>query len=125
MGGGANPICGVRDRAWYVAAVAVDVHMRKSLARAGASSAPVLSRTPVGGHEQILSPRSEEFAASSAARTHGAPVEDRSMSLDREYNQWYERVIAANPEYADETSPWYKLVLEHLVPVAEKHVLEV
>jgi 2-polyprenyl-3-methyl-5-hydroxy-6-metoxy-1,4-benzoquinol methylase len=47
------------------------------------------------------------------------------MSLYREYDHWYERVIAANPEYADETSPWYKLVLEHLVPVAEKHVLEV
>jgi ubiquinone/menaquinone biosynthesis C-methylase UbiE len=47
------------------------------------------------------------------------------MNLVQEYDRWYDRVIAANPEYADETSPWYRLVLEHLVPVAGKHILEV
>ena len=47
------------------------------------------------------------------------------MNLVQEYDRWHERVIAANPEYTNETSPWYRLVLEHLVPVAEKQVLEV
>ena len=47
------------------------------------------------------------------------------MNLVQEYDRWHERLIAANPQYADETSPWYRLVLEHLVPVAEKQVLEV
>jgi 2-polyprenyl-3-methyl-5-hydroxy-6-metoxy-1,4-benzoquinol methylase len=47
------------------------------------------------------------------------------MNLVQEYDRWHERVFAANPEHADETSPWYKLVLDHLIPVAGKHVLEV
>jgi 2-polyprenyl-3-methyl-5-hydroxy-6-metoxy-1,4-benzoquinol methylase len=47
------------------------------------------------------------------------------MNLVQEYDRWHERVITANPEYTNETSPWYRLVLEHLVPVAEKQVLEV
>ena len=47
------------------------------------------------------------------------------MNLAKEYDRWYERVIAANPDWADEMSPWYRLVFESLVPVAGKQVLEV
>lgn len=47
------------------------------------------------------------------------------MSLAQEYNGWHQRVFDSAPEHEDETSPWYKLVLEHLVPVAGKKILEV
>ena len=47
------------------------------------------------------------------------------MSLAREYDGWHQRVFDSAPEHADETSPWYMLVLEHLIPVAGKQVLEV
>src|SRR5580700_2292563 len=47
------------------------------------------------------------------------------MTLAQEYDQWHERVFAADPDHPDESSPWYKLVLEYLEPVEGKRVLEV
>ncbi len=47
------------------------------------------------------------------------------MSLSREYDRWHGRVFGANPSHADESSPWYKLVLEYLVPLQGKRVLEI
>ena len=47
------------------------------------------------------------------------------MSLATEYNQWHQRVFDSAPEQADEESPWYRLVLEYLIPLTGKRVLEV
>jgi 2-polyprenyl-3-methyl-5-hydroxy-6-metoxy-1,4-benzoquinol methylase len=47
------------------------------------------------------------------------------MSLANEYNDWHQRVFDSAPAHADEESPWYKLVLEYLVSVEGKRVLEV
>jgi len=47
------------------------------------------------------------------------------MSLSGAYDRWHQRVFDACPEHPDESSPWYKLVLEYLVPVEGKRVLEV
>jgi len=47
------------------------------------------------------------------------------MNLVQEYDRWHERVFNSGPEHADESSPWYRLVRERLVPVAGKRVLEV
>ena len=47
------------------------------------------------------------------------------MNLSKAYDQWHERVFDSCPGHPDESSPWYSLVLEHMVPVAGKRVLEV
>jgi ubiquinone/menaquinone biosynthesis C-methylase UbiE len=47
------------------------------------------------------------------------------MSLATEYDQWHTKVLEADPDHPDESSPWYKLVLEYLAPVEGKRVLEV
>jgi ubiquinone/menaquinone biosynthesis C-methylase UbiE len=47
------------------------------------------------------------------------------MSLAAEYNDWHQRVFDAAPEGHDESSPWYKLVMEYLPSVEGKRVLEV
>lgn len=47
------------------------------------------------------------------------------MSLATEYDQWHIKVLEADPDHADESSPWYKLVLEYLEPVDGKRILEV
>jgi ubiquinone/menaquinone biosynthesis C-methylase UbiE len=47
------------------------------------------------------------------------------MSLATEYDQWHTKVLESDPEHPDESSPWYKLVLEFLAPVRGKRILEV
>jgi ubiquinone/menaquinone biosynthesis C-methylase UbiE len=47
------------------------------------------------------------------------------MSLVTEYDKWHEKVFESDPEHPDETSPWYKIVLEHLPPFQGKRVLEI
>jgi ubiquinone/menaquinone biosynthesis C-methylase UbiE len=47
------------------------------------------------------------------------------VSLGKQYDEWHNRVFEAGPEHADEESPWYRLVLEYLLPVHGKRVLEV
>ena len=47
------------------------------------------------------------------------------MSLATEYDQWHTKVFESDPEHPDESSPWYKLVLEFLEPVEGKRILEV
>jgi 2-polyprenyl-3-methyl-5-hydroxy-6-metoxy-1,4-benzoquinol methylase len=47
------------------------------------------------------------------------------VSLARQYNEWHSRVFEAGPEHSDEGSPWYRLLLEYLLPVQGKRVLEV
>ena len=47
------------------------------------------------------------------------------MSLATEYDKWHTRVIESDPRHADESSPWYQLVLEYLPPVNEKRILEI
>jgi 2-polyprenyl-3-methyl-5-hydroxy-6-metoxy-1,4-benzoquinol methylase len=47
------------------------------------------------------------------------------VSLATEYDQWHTKVFDADPEHPDESSPWYKLVLEFLAPVQGKRILEV
>lgn len=47
------------------------------------------------------------------------------MSLATEYDKWHTKVFESDPEHADESSPWYQLVLEFLPPVEGKKVLEI
>jgi 2-polyprenyl-3-methyl-5-hydroxy-6-metoxy-1,4-benzoquinol methylase len=47
------------------------------------------------------------------------------MSLATQYDQWHQRVFDSCPEHADESSPWYELVLEYLPPVENKRILEI
>jgi ubiquinone/menaquinone biosynthesis C-methylase UbiE len=47
------------------------------------------------------------------------------MSLAKQYDGWHHRVFDSGPEHRDEESPWYRLVLEYLVPLSGKRVLEV
>jgi 2-polyprenyl-3-methyl-5-hydroxy-6-metoxy-1,4-benzoquinol methylase len=47
------------------------------------------------------------------------------MSLASQYNDWHQRVFDSAPEHEDGESPWYSLVLERLVPIEGKRVLEV
>src|SRR5712692_1987457 len=47
------------------------------------------------------------------------------MSLQTEYDIWHQRVFDADPGHADESSPWYRLVLEYLGPVEGRRILEV
>jgi ubiquinone/menaquinone biosynthesis C-methylase UbiE len=52
-------------------------------------------------------------------------VRDGSASLSSDYNGWHQRVFQSAREHPDESSPWYKIVLEYLGSVEGKHVLEV
>jgi ubiquinone/menaquinone biosynthesis C-methylase UbiE len=47
------------------------------------------------------------------------------MSLATEYDKWHNKVLESDPEHLDESSPWYKLVLEFLLSVQGKRILEV
>jgi ubiquinone/menaquinone biosynthesis C-methylase UbiE len=47
------------------------------------------------------------------------------MSLGSQYDIWHRRVYESDPGHADESSPWYRLVLEYLEPVAGKYILEI
>jgi ubiquinone/menaquinone biosynthesis C-methylase UbiE len=47
------------------------------------------------------------------------------VSLATEYDRWHNNVFESDPQHQDESSPWYKLVLEFLTPVQDKNILEV
>jgi 2-polyprenyl-3-methyl-5-hydroxy-6-metoxy-1,4-benzoquinol methylase len=47
------------------------------------------------------------------------------VSLATEYDRWHTNVFESDPQHQDESSPWYKLVLEFLTPVQDKNILEV
>ena len=47
------------------------------------------------------------------------------MSLATDYDKWHTNVYESDPEHADESSPWYQIVLEFLPSVEGKRVLEV
>ena len=48
-----------------------------------------------------------------------------TVDLARTYDDWHQRVFNSEPEHADQSSPWYQLVLEYLGSVSGKRVLEV
>ena len=41
------------------------------------------------------------------------------------YDDWHQQVFDSAPEHADQSSPWYQLVLEYIGSVSGKRVLEV
>jgi ubiquinone/menaquinone biosynthesis C-methylase UbiE len=47
------------------------------------------------------------------------------MSLATEYDKWHAKVFESDPEHADESSPWYQIVLQFLPPVQGKRILEI
>jgi ubiquinone/menaquinone biosynthesis C-methylase UbiE len=47
------------------------------------------------------------------------------MNLAREYDVWHQEVFESDPDHVDADSPWYALVLEYLVPVKGKRILEI
>jgi len=47
------------------------------------------------------------------------------MSLATEYDKWHSSVFESDPRHADESSPWYQIVLEYLPPVQEQRILEI
>lgn len=47
------------------------------------------------------------------------------MSLATEYDKWHTKVFESDPTHADETSPWYRLVMEFLPPIEGKRILEI
>jgi ubiquinone/menaquinone biosynthesis C-methylase UbiE len=47
------------------------------------------------------------------------------MSLATEYDKWHTKVLESDPEHADESSPWYRLVLEFLPAVQDQRILEI
>jgi ubiquinone/menaquinone biosynthesis C-methylase UbiE len=47
------------------------------------------------------------------------------MTLATEYDTWHQRVFDSDPAHEDADSPWYNLVLEYLVPLKDKRVLEI
>jgi ubiquinone/menaquinone biosynthesis C-methylase UbiE len=47
------------------------------------------------------------------------------MSLATEYDNWHTKVFESDPEHADESSPWYQLVMEFLPPVQGRRILEI
>lgn len=47
------------------------------------------------------------------------------MSFSKEYDAWHQQVFESEPSHHDDTSPWYKIVLEYMVPIAGKKALEV
>src|SRR5438445_10981162 len=47
------------------------------------------------------------------------------MSLSTAYDQWHQEVFDSAPAHPDESSPWYRLVLEYLGAVENKRILEI
>jgi ubiquinone/menaquinone biosynthesis C-methylase UbiE len=47
------------------------------------------------------------------------------MSLATEYDKWHIKVFESDPEHADESSPWYQIVMKFLPPVKDKRILEI
>jgi ubiquinone/menaquinone biosynthesis C-methylase UbiE len=47
------------------------------------------------------------------------------MSLATEYDKWHTKVFESDPVHADESSPWYQIVLEFLPPIQGKRILEI
>jgi ubiquinone/menaquinone biosynthesis C-methylase UbiE len=47
------------------------------------------------------------------------------MSLATEYDKWHTKVFESDPGHADESSPWYQIVLEFLPPLQGQRILEI
>lgn len=47
------------------------------------------------------------------------------MNLATEYDKWHTSVFESDPEHADESSPWYQLVMEYLPAVEGTRILEI
>ena len=47
------------------------------------------------------------------------------MTLATEYDKWHTNVFESDPDHADESSPWYQIVLQFLPPVKDKRILEI
>src|SRR5258708_32060240 len=52
-------------------------------------------------------------------------MEERHMNWSRAYDHWDQEVFDSAPAHPDESSPWYRLVLEYLGAVENKRILEV
>ncbi len=52
-------------------------------------------------------------------------MEERLMNLSRAYDHWHQEVFASAPAHPDESSPWYRLVLEYLGSVENERILEI
>jgi len=48
-----------------------------------------------------------------------------AMSLSTAYDRWHQQVFDSAPAHPDESSPWYRLVLEYLGAVENKRILEI
>lgn len=53
-----------------------------------------------------------------------ADLRDESARLAEAYDRWHQNIFRSG-ESPDQDSPWYRLVLEYLVPVQGKRILEV
>ncbi len=47
------------------------------------------------------------------------------MSLSTAYDRWHQQVFDSEPAHRDESSPWYRLVLEYLGSVENERILEI
>jgi ubiquinone/menaquinone biosynthesis C-methylase UbiE len=56
---------------------------------------------------------------------HGPHAVATMMSLATEYDRWHKDVFESGPEHADESAPWYRLVLEYLGNLEGKGLLEI
>ena len=56
---------------------------------------------------------------------HGRQAAAAMMTLATEYDRWHNDVFESGPEHADESAPWYRLVLEYLGNLEGKGLLEI
>lgn len=49
----------------------------------------------------------------------------KTVDLAWTYDDWHQQIFDSAPEHADQSSPWYQLVLEYIGSVSGKRVLEV
>jgi ubiquinone/menaquinone biosynthesis C-methylase UbiE len=47
------------------------------------------------------------------------------MSFSNQYDVWHQTVFDSAPQHQDGASPWHRIVLEYIGPVAGKHILEI
>jgi 2-polyprenyl-3-methyl-5-hydroxy-6-metoxy-1,4-benzoquinol methylase len=47
------------------------------------------------------------------------------MRFSNEYDVWHRKIFDSAPQHHDDSSPWHRIVLEYIAPVAGKHILEI
>src|SRR5579864_6343156 len=113
MGNGPGGMEILSHRARRCAALAYCFQTRKPVPGAVLPAPPVLRGKTEIDRQSDLPSSAKVHVSGSRASAYYPFAKGSLMSLAAEYDKWHEKVFESDPEHADESSPWYNIVMDY------------